>query len=124
MDQQLAERTGGRRTSYQNAALTAIALLLGLGLVDRGADRVATARGAGEQPPSESAGMVSPAEQRRDMIAELRKANARLEAIEARLKAGLSVKVTDMPALKMAGEGKAEAKPEPKAEPKAGAGDK
>lgn len=105
---------------YTNGVLTAIAALLGLNFVgqvmDRGADvgaGVSTARaaqpeqyrreGATERPmgpmdPTEG-GMVSAAEQRKVMIAELRNLGARLASIETKLGSGVSVSVTEMPAM-------------------------
>ena len=58
-------------------------------------------------------GLSNALEQRKQIIAELRTLNARMERIESKLAAGLNVKVTDMPALKLpdakAGKEKAEA---------------
>lgn len=99
---------------YTNGVLTAIAALLGLNLVGHTVDRGsavavaeasqpeqyrrdgAAARAADPRDPTEG-GMVSAAEQRKVMIAELRAMNARLAAVESRLGAVMSVSVKEMP---------------------------
>jgi hypothetical protein len=90
-----------RRLGYQNAALTAIAVFLGLSLVNGGG--VTSPSSASAQPENESpGGLISASEQRKVMIAELKAMNGRLERIESKLAAGgVNVKVTDMPALKL-----------------------
>lgn len=90
-----------RRLGYQNAALTAITILLGLNLVNGGGG-VTTPSSASAQPDSDTGGLISAGEQRKVMIAELKAMNGRLERIESKLAAGgVNVKVTDMPALKL-----------------------
>jgi hypothetical protein len=49
----------------------------------------------------ESGGMTNALEQRKQMIIELRQLTSRLERMEAKLTSGLSVKVTDMPPLRL-----------------------
>ena len=95
------------RSRYLNGVLTVIAGLLALQVLDgatspgRLAGAVeAEARAQGGDQPSEG-GLVSAADQRKIMIAELKRLGAKLDAIDARLKAGLAVKVTDMPEIKM-----------------------
>jgi hypothetical protein len=87
-----------RRFGYQNAVLTAIAVVLTLGLIDR--------RSGGEftslpqvhaQPDPDQGGMTNALEQRKIMIAELRSMSAKLDRLEAKLAAGVAVKVTSMP---------------------------
>jgi hypothetical protein len=101
---------------YQNAVLTAIATLLGLGLLERaGTTSLTTPPAAMAQEQPESGGLTNALEQRKQIIAELRAMNGRLERIEGRLAGRLEVKVTDMPPLKLP----AEPKPRPeKAEPR------
>lgn len=84
--------------------LGAIALMLGVLIADRWADRLSQGPVAGEaaalaQGPDESegGGRVSAAEQRKDMIAELRAMNRRLDKIDAALSKPLPVKVLEMP---------------------------
>lgn len=93
------------RRSYSNAALTVIALFLGVIAVDRVTAGAPTANAqqrmsqpAGE--PSEG-GMISAQEQRKQMIAELRSVSQRLDRIEGALHKGISVKVTEMPELRL-----------------------
>jgi hypothetical protein len=97
-----------RRTKYLNAILTVNAVLLSALVGDRllGGDRggigaALSPSPASAQPDSETGGMLSGAEQRKQQLAEMRKTNAHLEKIEAKLSAGLSVKVTEMPELKL-----------------------
>jgi hypothetical protein len=109
---------GSGHGTYQNLLLTAIAVVLVLGLIDRGAGPGSEALA---QP--EMGGLSNALEQRKQIIAELRTLNARMERIESKLAAGLNVKVTDMPALKLpdakAGkDGKTETKPEARVEAK------
>lgn len=96
-----------RRSGYLNAVLTAIAVLLTLLVVDRhagpGITGAALAQGQPEDPSSSAQAMVSAAEQRKQMIAELRRIAGRMERIEAKLNAGLTVKVSEMPAAKPEG---------------------
>ena len=117
------ELTRHSRNGYQNVILSCIAALLALGAIDRhaGAPEGATAALAQSQP--DAGGMMNAAEQRKQIIAELRQMNSRLERIEGKLAGGLSVKVTDMPkgqgqdAKAKADKGeKPEAKPESKVE--------
>lgn len=89
-----------RRVGFQNAMLTAIAVLLALGLIDRAAPSAIGPQQATAQPSSDG-GMTNALEQRKQMIGELRVMNSRLERIEAKLGSGISVKVVDMPPLKM-----------------------
>ncbi len=93
------------RRSYSNAVLTLIALFLGVIAVDRVTANAASANAqsrmappAGE--PSEG-GMISAQEQRKTMITELRGMSQRLDRIEASLQKGISVKVTEMPELRL-----------------------
>ena len=111
---QAGSRTGA---AYQNAVLTAIALLLGLGLAERaGGSPWAGPDAAMAQEQPEAGGLSNALEQRKQIIAELRAVNGRLERIEARLAGKLEVKVVDMPPLKLP----PEAKPKPeRQEPKA-----
>jgi hypothetical protein len=93
------------RRSYANAALTVIALFLGVIAVDRvtASAPVAGAQQRAGQPSSEptEGGMISAQEQRKQMIAELRGMSQRLDRIEGTLSKGISVKVTEMPELRL-----------------------
>ena len=123
-----------RRTGYQNAMLSAIAVLLALGVIDRHAgsrdrlDRLTGPDAALAQPQTEG-GLANRLDQNKQMIAELHSVNSKLERIEAKLSSGLSVKVTEMPALKFPADPKAkadksdangDAKPDSKVEVKPG----
>jgi hypothetical protein len=57
-------------------------------------------RQAHAQAATPSGGMLNPADQRNEMIAELRRLNARLEQIQQRLDATLTVDVKSMPQAK------------------------
>ena len=67
------------------------------GLLSSASAQQAASR-AGE--PGET-GMVSAAEQRKEIISQLRTLNSKIERLESMMSKGLSVKVTDMPALKI-----------------------
>lgn len=70
------------------------------------------AKAAAQQPRSggadgdETGGRVSAAEQRKDMIAQLRAMNSRLERMEALMAKGLTVRVSEMPQIRFPSEGK------------------
>ncbi|MFN0133563.1 MAG: hypothetical protein ACKVW3_13675 [Phycisphaerales bacterium] len=105
-----------RTRGYQNAVLTLIALMVGVGLVERqltpgplSGPASASAQGPGDP---DQGGLTNALEQRKIIIAELRTLNAKMERLESKLASGLSVKVTDMPPLKLP--------PEAKAKPEAG----
>lgn len=93
------------RRSYSNAALTVIALFLGVLAVDRFTSAapaaVAQQRSASQPGEPTEGGMISAQEQRKAMIAELRGMSQRLDRIESTLHKGISVKVTEMPELKL-----------------------
>jgi hypothetical protein len=84
-----------RRVGYQNAVLTAIAVLLALGVVDR-QGRMLEPSAAQAQPE----GLSNALDQRKQIIAELRAMNGRLERIESKFAAGVDVRVKDMPPVK------------------------
>lgn len=99
-----------RKVSYLNGVLTVIAVMLTLLLVDRLTSRDASVLvgPAYAEPPTRDGGMVSAGEQRKMMIAELKKLTQKLEVLDHHLTSGtLRVKVTDMPPVKMV-------EPEPK----------
>ncbi|MFM9994201.1 MAG: hypothetical protein ACKVU4_00200 [Phycisphaerales bacterium] len=99
-----------RGSGYMNIVLTAIAALLGLLVLDRqGVTGVASPSAAHAQvsstddPLAAGQALVSASEQRKLMIAELKRMGTRLERIESKLSGVLSVKVTEMPASKPEG---------------------
>src|SRR5690349_20521985 len=95
-----------RRTGYQNAMLTAIAGLLALGVIDRhvgsgdGVDRLTGPETALAQPASDG-GLTNKLDQNKQIISQLQLLNGKLDRIEAKLSGPLTVKVTDMPPLKL-----------------------
>lgn len=94
---------GGR--TYTNSVLTVVAVLLGFNLLARSGDRPAFV-GVSEAQVStldDTGGRISAAEQRKQIIAELQNVGRRVEHLESMLSKGLSVKVTEMPAVRMAG---------------------
>lgn len=101
-----------RTSTYTNAVLTAIAGLLTLNAVAQftgpGAPAVSVARAAGPDEPR-SGGMISAADQRKQIISELKGLAGRIDTLEGLLARGVEVKVTDMPAVKMAKEPEREA---------------
>ena len=91
-----------RRTNgYTNGVLTVIAAALALNVaVNLGSTGALTAAAEAQPQTGPLTGLINPEEQRNVIIAELRRLGTRLERIEAKLNAGLSVKVTEMPAVK------------------------
>lgn len=95
-----------RNERYRDGVLTVIAVLLGMLVLQgsgvQGPSMIPEAQ-ASSQPGDEPTvgGLVSAGEQRKVMIAELRRIGARLDRIETRLNSGLNVKVTDMPPIKL-----------------------
>jgi hypothetical protein len=92
-----------RRTGYQNAVLTAIAVILALGLIERHSGTVITEPAAASAQPESEGGMTNKLEQNKQMIAELRLLNQKLDRMDSRLAAGLNVKVTSMPPIQVNG---------------------
>jgi len=96
-----------RRTSYLNGILSVLAALLAMDIAVRvlgpgqalvgGSEAVAQ-----DKQPGEGAGLLNPEDQRKQIIAELRRISKQADAIKARLDAGL--KITDMPEVKVAKE--------------------
>lgn len=90
-----------RDARYRDGVLTVIALLLGVLVIQgSGSDMSLTSTAHANQPGSDS-GLVSASEQRKIIIAELRRMGTRLERMEAKMNAGLTVKVTEMPPIKL-----------------------
>lgn len=87
-----------RRVGYTNVVLSVIAVCLGLLVIDRYSDgpAAAIAQTRSDQP-GRGTGLVSAADQRKLMIAEIKKLSAKLDAIDKTMKSGLTVKVTEMP---------------------------
>lgn len=106
-------RTSSSATS--NTPMTVVAVLLGFLVLDRVASpsgvlgpseasaQVRSVRSGGlnpePAPPTDT--RSNPAEDRVQMIAELKNISQRLERLEATIAKGLSVKVTDMPEMKL-----------------------
>jgi hypothetical protein len=90
-----------RGQAYQNAALTVIAGLLALAVLDRQGGMTEAAAAHAQPGIVQSGGMSNALEQRKQMIAELRQISARMERIEAKINAGMNVRVTDMPPLRL-----------------------
>ncbi len=116
-------QTVNRQRVYLNAILTVNAALMGLLVVNtitplREFEAVSQAQFAaagamdGVEDPS---GRISAAEQRKQIIAEIRQVSGRVERVEQILSRGLNVKVTELPASFMKG---LEAKSAERAEPR------
>lgn len=91
---------------YTNAVLTVIAGVLVLNWLATPSDLLGKAHAQPaddmELATDDPSGRISAAEQRKQMIQELRGLSARMERIESALTRGINVKVTDMPAMKQA----------------------
>lgn len=102
--------------TYTNVALTLIAGILAVQVLNQpglgGLLPQASAQPSEtEFSPDDPSGRISAAEQRKQMIAELRGMSARLDRVEAALTRGVSVKVTDMPAVRI-NDPRADARPQ------------
>jgi hypothetical protein len=93
---------------YANTLLTLMAGFVIAMMLDRGQGSLISVADAqhAQQPATrggdgDDGGMVSAAEQRKVMIAELRSLNSRMEHMEAVLAKPMSVKVIDMPPIKL-----------------------
>jgi hypothetical protein len=87
-----------RSSRYTQAVLTVIAGLLGFNALSQ--HNALTPAPAYAQSGDE--GLVSAAEQRKVIIAELRSLSSRIERLESVLARGVNVKVIDMPAVRLA----------------------
>jgi len=101
-----------RRTRYTDALLTVIAVLLGvlalgrMGEVTEPAHAASTPPGVGQPGKAgEGGGLVSAAQQRKVMIAQLKELSKRMEKIEGALNKGITVKVSEMPEIRIPREG-------------------
>ena len=88
------ETTSASRRTIR--ALIALNVILGLALL---AEWTPTTTASANSPTTarRPQGVVNPADQRRDMIKELRKVNQKLDAMKEKLSAPLDVRVIDMP---------------------------
>ncbi|MBK9189469.1 MAG: hypothetical protein IPM33_11000 [Phycisphaerales bacterium] len=83
---------------YTNVALTLIAGLLAINTFGaRDGDLLSQANAQVADQPEDDSGRVSAADQRKQIIAELKSLSLRLDRMDAMLQRGLSVKVTEMP---------------------------
>lgn len=83
---------------YTNVLLTLIALSLGVIAFDSISANPSVAGAAWAQPgDDDEGGRISAAEQRKQIIAELKSMGARLERLDTQLQKGINVKVTEMP---------------------------
>src|SRR5690349_7380843 len=104
-DRLLFRRNTMRRTGYTNGVLTVIAALLALNLAMSAGNTPSVLPAAQAQPTEpvdEGSGLISASEQRKVIIAELRRLGTKMDRLEAKLNSGLNVKVTEMPAAKQA----------------------
>ncbi len=95
-------RFGQRSKTYMNCVLTVIACLLALVLAQGvvGLPSPAMAQASRERiTPDPARGIVNPADQRAEIIAELRKLTSKMETLGARLGASgpIEVRVVEMP---------------------------
>ena len=97
-----ATRIAPRQTSAGSVVLTmaagAVLTLLVLGQSGGGSNALAQPAGRLSDSGDDAAGRISAAEQRKEMITQLRNISARLEHLESTIAKGISVKVTQLPA--------------------------
>lgn len=95
-----------RKDGYRNGVLTAIALLLGVLVLGQGSGPSQAGAGqiqhAGQTlAPPEGGGLISAAEQRKLILRELQAMRRQVEEMRVLMSRGLSVKVTEMPEIRM-----------------------
>lgn len=98
-------RSRDRRNSgrYQNIALTAIALLLGLHLLKSDGVLPGAQEALAQRAMPEAYGVPNASEQRARMIKVLEEMGAKIQSLEQRLeRGGFEVKVTSMPKVELA----------------------
>ncbi|MBS0195319.1 MAG: hypothetical protein JSR77_01020 [Planctomycetes bacterium] len=103
--------TKQRRAVYAPLAITVVGACAAVFLLNPASGLIAAANA---QPvptrttieTDDPSGRVSAAEQRKEIIAQLRSLNSRMEKIESMMSRGLSVKVTDMPPMRLPKEAK------------------
>lgn len=94
------------RMKYLNGVLTVIAVVMGLMLLNQAGLGLSASRAeASQAQPERGTGLVSAADQRKQMIEELKKVSARIEKLERAIEKGVSVKVTSLPEVKKPEEG-------------------
>ena len=97
-----------RKRGYTNLMLTVVAAMLALNLADRATSpggsiaSVATTAQAGP-PGGGPETLVSAAQQRKMMISEIKSLSERVDRLDKALRAGISVKVTEMPKVRIEG---------------------
>ncbi len=103
MDATQTASTPRRRNLFLNLAVAANAVMLGLlvvgqsGPAPRGLEASAAAAPPNVSEEGDPTARISAAEQRKQIIAELSSMNQRLTALDAALKKGINVRVTEMP---------------------------
>ncbi len=85
---------------YQNLALTAIALLLGV-LVLRGDGLPGVSEAAAAGPSDGPPAALNSAQQRKAILVAIEKTNDRIAKLEASLRQGIDVNVKSMPAVQI-----------------------
>ncbi|MCC5787302.1 MAG: hypothetical protein JJU33_11450 [Phycisphaerales bacterium] len=85
-----------RQFAASSAAALALGLVMGAALFRDGGPASNPA-----QAQAHTGGLISAAEQRKQMIAQMQRLENRMERIEAQLKSGLTVKVTEMPPVRL-----------------------
>jgi TolA-binding protein len=88
---------------YLNSVLTVIAVMLGLLATERFFGSSATGQTAMAAPSEETdtIGMVNAADQRKQIIAELKTMNSKLDKLQGSIKSPMPVKVLEMPAIRV-----------------------
>lgn len=94
-----------RKDGYRNGVLTAIALLLGVMVLGQGAGPspadAQVSHAGGDPTRPEGGGLISAAEQRKLILNEMRALRSQMDALQSTLAKGLSVKVTEMPEIRL-----------------------
>lgn len=91
---------------YLNSVLTVIALMLGLIATERflgsaAGGQTAMAGNVGSSDDTGNVGLINAADQRKQIIAELKSMNSKLDKLQGSIKSPMPVKVLEMPAIRV-----------------------
>lgn len=96
-------RNNASSNKYLNSVLTVIAVMLGLLATERFFGSSSTGQTAMAAPSEDNGnvGLINAADQRKQIIAELKSMNAKLDKMQGSIKSPMPVKVLEMPAIRV-----------------------
>ncbi len=96
-------RSNPNSSKYMNSVLTVIAVMLGLIATERffGSSATGQTAMAGPSEDNGNVGLINAADQRKQIIAEVKSMNAKLDKMQGSIKSPRPVKVLEMPAIRV-----------------------